>query len=104
VIDPKPRFSEERLTSRAGLIPLGRFLDKLGIEETIDRTVHIDRGVNAIYSVGMILKAVSLAAVSGCRHLSDMVQLGMDEVLMKTQGWDSFPVVSTITRVLERFQ
>jgi hypothetical protein len=29
VSDPKPRFSEKRLTSRAGLIPLGRFLDKL---------------------------------------------------------------------------
>ncbi|MFC1835459.1 hypothetical protein ACFL2Q_12105 [Thermodesulfobacteriota bacterium] len=34
-IKPKSRFSEKRLTSRAGLIPMARFLDKLGIEGII---------------------------------------------------------------------
>jgi len=52
----------------------------------------------------MILKAVMLGVISGSRHLSDVVRLGLDEVFMKTQGWDSFPVVSTITRVLELFE
>lgn len=102
-INPSERFSEERLTSRAGLIPIGRFMDKLGIEGIIDRTVSIVRGSNADYSVGMIFKAIVLGVVSGSRHLSDVVRLGMDEALMKTQGWETFPVVSTITRVLEHF-
>jgi hypothetical protein len=103
-INPKPRFSERRLTSRAGLIPMSRFMAKLGLEEIIDRTVTVARGANATYSLGMIIKAVMLGVISGSRHLSDVVRLGMDEVLMKTQGWDSFPVVSTITRIMERFQ
>ncbi|MFH1116462.1 MAG: hypothetical protein V1792_21325 [Pseudomonadota bacterium] len=98
-ITPKPRFSERRLTSRAGLIPLSRFIDKLGIEEMIGRMVTVVRGTNAKYSLGMIFKAITLGVVSGCRHLSDIVRLGMDEALMKTQGWESFPVVSSIIRV-----
>jgi len=102
-INPRPRFSEKRLTSRAGLIPISRFIDKLGIEGIIDRTVSVVRGSNADYGVGMIFKVIMLGVMSGCRHLSDVVRLGTDEALMKTQGWDRFPVVSTITRVLERF-
>jgi len=102
-ITPTLRFSEKRLTSRAGLIPMGRLIDKLGIEGIIDRTVSIVRGANADYSVGMIFKAIMLGVISGSRHLSDVVRLGMDEALMKTQGWDAFPVLTTITRVLERF-
>jgi hypothetical protein len=103
-INPRPRFSEKRLTSRAGLIPISRFIDKLGIEGAIDRTVSIVRGSNAGYGVGMIFKAIMLGVMSGCRHLSDVARLGMDEALMKTQGWEGLPVVSTITRVLERFE
>ena len=103
-ITPKRRFSERRLTSRAGLIPMSRFIDKLGIEGMIDRMVSIVRGSNADYGLGMILKAITLGVVSGSRHLSDVVRLGMDEALMKTQGWDDFPVLSSITRVLKRFR
>jgi hypothetical protein len=82
---------------------MSRFMDKLGIEGMTDRMVSIVRGSNADYGLGMILKAITLGVISGCRHLSDVVRLGMDEALMKTQGWDDFPVLSSITRVLERF-
>lgn len=102
-ITPKPRFSERRLTSRAGLIPMSRLMDKLGIERMIDQMVSIVRGANADYGLGMIVKAITLGVISGCRHLSDVVRLSMDEALMKTRGWDDFPVLSSITRVLERF-
>lgn len=103
-IHPKSRFSEKRLTSRAGLIPMSRFMDKLGIEDLISRMVSIARGDNVDYKLGMIFKAIMLGVISGSRHLSDVVRLGMDESLMKTQGWESFPVLSSITRVLKRFQ
>jgi hypothetical protein len=102
-INPNPRFSEERLTSRAGLIPMSRFMAKLGLGAVIERTLTIVRGANADYGLAMILQAIALGVISGCRHISDVVRLGMDEVLMKAQGWGDFPVLSTITRVLERF-
>jgi Transposase DDE domain group 1 len=102
-ITPKPRFSEKRLTSRAGLVPMSRFIAKLGLGAIIDRRLTLARGANVDYSLGMIFEAITLGVISGCRHLSDVVRLGMDDVFMKTQGWEGFPVVSTITRVLERF-
>ncbi len=70
----------------------------------MDRTVSIVRGANTKYGLGMIFKAMMLGVISGSRHLSDVVRLSMDEALMKTLGWESLPVVSTITRVLERFE
>src|SRR5208283_5360219 len=49
------------------------------------------------------MTGVALGIVSGCRHISHLCEMAADEVFMKTQGWKSFPVVSAITRVLERF-
>lgn len=82
---------------------MSRLIDKLGLEGMIDETVSIVRGGNAVYGLGMIFKVIFLGVISGSRHLSDLVHLGMDEALMKTQGWKSFPVLSSIIRVLERF-
>lgn len=98
------RFSERRLTGRAGLILVARFARKLGLGDLIDKMVHLERGANVRYSLGKILTGITLGVVSGCRHLSHLCELTADEVFMKTQGWKSFPVVSAITRVLERFR
>jgi hypothetical protein len=76
---------------------------KLGLGAVIERTLTITLGANADYGVAMILQAIVLGVISGCRHLSDVVRLGMDDVLIKTQGWNEFPVLTTIIRVLERF-
>jgi Transposase DDE domain group 1 len=103
-IVPESRFSERGLTSRAGLIMVARFARKLGLARVIDETVHVKRGTNIRYTLGMIVSSVTLGIVSGCRHISHLCELGADEVFMKTQGWESFPVVSAITRVLERFR
>ena len=45
----------------------------------------------------MMFKAIMLRVISGSLHLSDVFQLGMDEALMKTVGWDGLPLLSTIT-------
>jgi len=104
VIVPSSRFSEKRLTGRAGLILVARFARKLGLGRLIDEKVHLERGANVRYSLGKILTGITLGVVSGCRHISHLCELTADEVFMKTQGWKSFPVVSAITRVLERFR
>src|SRR5208337_1760671 len=88
-IEPGSRFSEQRLTGRAGLIMIARFARKLGMGEIIDQTVHVERGTNARYTVGMILTGIALGIVAGCRHISHLCELTADEVFMKTQGWDS---------------
>lgn len=98
------RFSEHRLTSRAGLIMVARFVRKLGLGKIIDEMVHLERGANAGYTLGKIVTGIALGIISGCRHISHLAELSSDEAFMKTQGWKSFPVLSTITRVFERFR
>jgi len=73
-INPRPRFSEKRLTNRAGLIPISRFIDQLAIEDIIDRTVSIVRASNADKGVGLIFKAIMLGVMSGYRHPADIVR------------------------------
>jgi hypothetical protein len=82
---------------------IARFMRKIGLEGIIDERVEIVRGKNSLYGLGMIFNGIVLGVVSGCRHISDLCVLSFDEALMKVQGWESFPVVSSITRVLERF-
>ena len=65
--------------------------------------VQLPRGENAQYGLGMIYRVIILGIIGGCRHLSDLVQLQNDEAAMKVWGWDRFPVLSTIIRVMERF-
>jgi len=97
------KFTEKRLTSRAGLVPLLKFTNKIGLEETIEKQVDLNRGQNSLYPVGMVFKILVTGIVSGCRHLSHLTSLENDPVVMKAAGWQRFPVVSTITRILERF-
>jgi hypothetical protein len=101
---PDSRFTEKRLTSRAGTIMVARFMRKLGLERIIDERVDIERGKNSLYGLGMIFTGIVLGIVSGGRHISNLCVLSLDEALMRVQGWESFPVVSSITRVLERFR
>jgi hypothetical protein len=64
---------------------MSRFINKLGLERTIDRMVNSVRGCNTGYGLGMIMKAITLGVIAGCRHVSDVVRLGMDEALVKTR-------------------
>jgi hypothetical protein len=44
-IVPGSRFSEHRLTRRAGLIMVARFAGKPGLGKIIDEQVHLQRGL-----------------------------------------------------------
>ena len=45
---------------------MSRFMDRLGIEGIIDRSVGIDRGTNADYGLGMIFSGIALGVIDGC--------------------------------------
>ncbi|MBW2132001.1 MAG: IS1380 family transposase, partial [Deltaproteobacteria bacterium] len=44
-------FSEKNLTGNAGLVHLGRFAEKLGIQKMLDRILTVQRAPNADYQV-----------------------------------------------------
>jgi hypothetical protein len=52
---PRRRFSKKRLTDRARLMVMGRFIDRLGIKGLLDPTVSTIRGANADHVPGLLL-------------------------------------------------
>ena len=44
------KFTEKSLTSTAGLVHIGRFVQKLGLQQMLERHLTIRRGVNANYT------------------------------------------------------
>ncbi len=78
--DSTVRFesSGRNLTSQAGLIPVIKFLDKLGFNGLFNRHVHHQRAKNAYYSladgvflmmIGLIGSAFSIGSVSSCGRM-----------------------------------
>ena len=45
------QFTDKNLTGNAGLIHLGRFIDKLGLGQALEDGLSIERGANAKYGV-----------------------------------------------------
>jgi Transposase DDE domain group 1 len=96
-------FSDNKLTGNAGLVHLGRFAKKLGIQEILERRLSISRGANATYDVPLLLTMLMMGALSGVKHLSQMLILKGDGTLRKLFGWDAFPHDSTLGRVFKLF-
>ena len=72
------------LTSQAGLIPVIKFLQRIGFEKTVNQTVPHQRGDNADYQltdgifltlIGMIGGAVSIAKLVASGRIVSCVRL-----------------------------
>ncbi len=96
-------FSDNKLTGNAGLVHLGRFAKKLGVQDILERRLSISRGENATYDVPLLLTMLMMGALSGVKHLSQMLILKRDGALRKLFGWDAFPHDCTLGRVFKRF-
>jgi Transposase DDE domain group 1 len=97
-------FSDHKLTGSAGLVHLGRFARKLGVQEILARRLSISRGENATYDVHLLLTMIMVGVWSGVKHLSQMFILKGDGAIRKVFGWDSFPHNSTFGRVCKLFR
>ena len=76
-------FSDNKLTGNAGLVHLGRFAKKLGVQEILERRLSISRGENATYDVPVLLTMLMMGALNGVKHLSQMLILKGDGTLRK---------------------
>jgi hypothetical protein len=99
----KVRFAGKQLTSNAGLVPLGKFVEQLGLSELLDRKLTVERGENAKYSTSFAVLATLLGIAAGAKHLSHMIMIKSDSVIRKLFGWDDFPHESTFGRIFHRF-
>jgi hypothetical protein len=97
------QFTEKNLTGNAGLVHLGRFIDKLGLGQALEGGLSIERGANATYRVADAVLILALGVLAGAKHLSHLVILRYDSVLRKIFKWDRFPDETTFGRIFRLF-
>jgi hypothetical protein len=92
------------LTSQAGLVPVVKFLHKIGMIKLVKETVEHERGANALYdSVDAVFLTV-IATIGGARALSGVTTIWADGVLRKLAGWIAIPDNSTFGRLFRTFR
>jgi hypothetical protein len=97
-------FSDNKLTGNAGLVHLGRFAKKLGLQEILERHLSISRGQTSIYNSSTSILMLMMGALIGVKHLSQLSILKGDSVIRKLFGWVSFPHSSTLGRIFKLFK
>ena len=77
------------LTSQAGLIPIVKYLDRIGFEKAVKRGVMHSRGDNADDHLS---DAVLLTLVGMIGGATSMTTIWADSVLRRVAGWIKIPV------------
>ena len=89
------------LTSQAGLIPVVKYLDRIGFEKTVKQSIPHQRGDNADYQLsdGILLTLVGM--IGGATSMAKVTTVWADTVLRKIAGWLKIPVETTILRIFK---
>ena len=89
------------LTSQVGLIPVVKFLERIGFEQTINQTVPHQRGHNAEYHLTGAMLLVAVGMIGGATSMAKLCGVWSDGVLRKVAGWLKIPVETTISRIFK---
>lgn len=89
------------LTSQAGLIPVIKFLERIGFEDLVKQTVPHVRGDNAAYQLVDVVLLTLVGVIGGARSIAKVCAVWSDGVLCKLAGWLKIPVETTISRLLK---
>ena len=95
-------FSAKNLTGFGGLSFFGEFIKRLDLETLLDqvKVPHFGK----FYSTGRLLLMMLFGFVLGGERMQDVAALRLDRTLLRVLGWRRWPVQSTITRFLHRFE
>jgi hypothetical protein len=89
------------LTSQAGLIPVIKFLQRIGFDKTLNQTVPHQRGDNADYQLADGAFIVLVGLIGGASSIAKLCGVWSDSALRKIAGWVKFPVETTIGRLFK---
>ena len=86
------------LTSQAGLLPVVKYLQRIGFEQTVNQTIPHQRGDNADYQLtdGIFLTLVGM--IGGAGSIAKLCGVWSDSVLRKIAGWTKVPVNINLKR------
>jgi hypothetical protein len=92
----------KNMTSKAGLIPVVKFLDKLGFDELFRKTIHHERKNNAVYRLEEGVFLILTGLIGGAFSISKCALLwsGCD-VLQRVAGWLRVPDETTLGRLFK---
>ena len=96
-------FSEKNLTGNAGLLHLGRFVEKLGLPKILDNHITIERAPCADYKVSEVVVMLAFGVLVGVKHMSHMAILRSDDVIRALFKWEKFPADSSFGRIFKLF-
>ena len=89
------------LTSQAGLIPVVKFLERIGFEQTVNQTVPHKRGDNADYQLTDMMLLTVVGVIGGATSIAKLCTVWSDGVLRKVAGWLKRPVETTVSRLFK---
>ena len=96
-------FTEKNLTRNAGLVHIGRFAEKLGLQRMLEQYITIERGANARYTPADAVMKLVMGVLAGARHMSDLKILRVDKIIRTLFEWERFPDNRTFGRVFRLF-
>ena len=92
----------KNMTSKAGLIPVVKFLDKMGFCELFRGAVDHQRNNNAVYCLEDGILLILTGLIGGAFNISKCVLLWSScEVLQKAAGWLRIPDETTLGRLFK---
>lgn len=92
---------DTKQTSHAGLVPVVRFLDGLGLDGLFRQYVPHQRSGNAEYGLSDGLFLVMIGLIAGARSLRHCVALWADGALRRVAGWLRIPDETTVGRLFK---
>jgi len=97
----KTSFTANRLTNYSGLIPIIKFMDKLGLRELF-QGLNIRIGKNAKYSNSDILSMITLGIISGKNRISKIEVFSRDPLIREVFGIEEKIDEDTIANRIKR--
>lgn len=92
------------LTSQAGLIPVVKFLDRIGFDALVRQTVPHARGDNASYQLADMMLFTLVGMIGGASSMAKLCAVWSDGVLARVAGWLRLPVETTVGRVFKEVE
>lgn len=89
------------LTSQAGLLPVVKYLNRIGFEKIINREVPHKRGDNAEYHLSDVIQLTVVGLIGGGFSMAKITAVWADSILRKVAGWSKIPVATTTQRIFK---
>jgi hypothetical protein len=97
----KMSSTAQGLTSQAGLIPVVKYLNRIGFEKMVKQSVPHSRGSNAEHQLSDTLLLTLVGLIGGAASMAKVTTVWADSVLRKVAGWMKIPVETTLFRIFK---